>query len=76
MRQLNQQDDDDNLNSDLDESESEEDEAETDNLILCQYEKVSRIKNKWKCVLKDGVINVNGKDYLFNKVFFHLRSPD
>jgi transcription initiation factor TFIIA large subunit len=51
----------------LDESESEEEEIETDNIILCQYEKVSRIKNKWKTVLKDGVIHVNGKDYLFNR---------
>lgn len=25
------------------------------------------MKNKWKCVLKDGMIHVNGKDYLFAK---------
>lgn len=28
---------------------------------------VARVKNKWKCVLKDGMIHVNGKDYLFSK---------
>ncbi|ELU35575.1 TFIIA domain-containing protein [Rhizoctonia solani AG-1 IA] len=28
---------------------------------------VQRVKNKWKCVLKDGMIHVNGKDYLFMK---------
>ncbi len=28
---------------------------------------VARVKNKWKCVLKDGMIHVNGKDYLFAK---------
>eukprot|EP00842_Homolaphlyctis_polyrhiza_P002876 jgi/Hompol1/358/HPOL_001091-RA len=41
--------------------------AEVSNLLLCQFEKVQRVKNKWKCALKDGVINVNGKDYLFSK---------
>jgi hypothetical protein len=56
------------INSDLDDEDSEDENVETDHLILCQYEKVSRIKNKWKCVLKDGVVNINGKDYLFNKV--------
>jgi hypothetical protein len=58
---------DENLGSDLDESESDNEEVETANLILCQYEKVSRVKNKWKCVFKDGVVHVNGKDYLFNR---------
>lgn len=41
--------------------------APTDHLILCQYEKVSRIKNKWKCILKDGVVNINGRDYMFSR---------
>jgi transcription initiation factor TFIIA large subunit len=50
----------------LDEEEDEEAE-QTDHIILCQFEKVTRIKNKWKCILKDGIMNINGKDYLFNK---------
>lgn len=25
------------------------------------------MKNKWKCVLKDGMVHINGKDYLFAK---------
>ena len=29
--------------------------------------KVQRVKNKWKTVFKDGMIHVNGKDYLFAK---------
>ncbi|KAJ7126692.1 transcription factor IIA, alpha/beta subunit-domain-containing protein [Mycena epipterygia] len=38
---------------------------ETD-IVFCTYDhKVARVKNKWKCVLKDGVIHTNGKDYLF-----------
>ena len=28
---------------------------------------VQRVKNKWKTVFKDGMIHVNGKDYLFAK---------
>lgn len=31
------------------------------------YLKVARVKNKWKCVLKDGMVHVNGRDYLFAK---------
>jgi len=61
---------DDNINSDLDDDDDDDDdndENEPEHLILCQYEKVTRIKNKWKCSLKDGIINVNGKDYLFQK---------
>ncbi|KAJ3100469.1 transcription factor IIA subunit alpha [Phlyctochytrium planicorne] len=61
------EDEEDGIDSDLDDDESDEEEKEYDHIILCQYEKVSRIKNKWKCVLRDGIINVNGKDYLFNK---------
>ncbi|KAG6820806.1 hypothetical protein H0H93_011100 [Arthromyces matolae] len=61
------------INSDLDDSDTEgEEEAEegiageTD-IVFCTYDKVARVKNKWKCVLKDGMIHVNGKDYLFAK---------
>ncbi|KAF8971098.1 transcription factor IIA, alpha/beta subunit [Flammula alnicola] len=61
------------INSDLDDSdtEGEDDEEEgaagdTD-IVFCTYDKVARVKNKWKCVLKDGMIHINGKDYLFAK---------
>ncbi|KAG6920158.1 hypothetical protein DXG01_004924 [Tephrocybe rancida] len=61
------------INSDLDDSDTEgEEEAEegaageTD-IVFCTYDKVARVKNKWKCILKDGMIHVNGKDYLFAK---------
>ncbi|KAF8692093.1 Transcription factor IIA, alpha/beta subunit, partial [Rhizoctonia solani] len=36
---------------------------------------VQRVKNKWKCVLKDGMIHVNGKDYLFMKCNGQHHSP-
>ena len=46
-------------------------------LLKCCYCKVARVKNKWKCILKDGMIHVNGRDYLFAKctgyaTSFHL----
>ncbi|KAG0041355.1 transcription factor IIA subunit alpha [Gryganskiella cystojenkinii] len=58
--------DDADLGSDLDDSDGEIDE-ESDNIVLCQYDKVTRTKNKWKCVLKDGIMLINGRDYLFHK---------
>jgi len=49
-------------------SEEGPDEAfETDNVIICQYEKVTRVKNKWKIFLKDGIMSCNGKDFVFNR---------
>ncbi|KAM6502100.1 transcription factor IIA alpha/beta subunit [Amanita muscaria] len=61
------------INSDLDDSDTEgEEEAEegtvgeTD-IVFCTYDKVARVKNKWKCILKDGMIHINGRDYLFAK---------
>jgi len=62
--------DDDEINSDLDDTDEEDGNAEgeeTQNIILCMYDKVTRTKNKWKCQLKDGIMSVNGKDYLFQK---------
>ncbi|BFZ56990.1 transcription factor IIA subunit alpha [Savitreella phatthalungensis] len=35
--------------------------------ILCLYDKVQRVKNKWKCILRDGLVTVHGKDYAFTK---------
>lgn len=86
-----EEDDEDAINSDLDDSEDENDEDQVDDeglghIMLCTYDKVQRVKNKWyissatrlghlqnannhyrKCVLKDGVLTVNGKEYVFHK---------
>ncbi|KAI0158215.1 transcription factor IIA, alpha/beta subunit [Xylariaceae sp. FL1272] len=63
--------DEDAINSDLDDPddviENDDDDDEAGQIMLCMYDKVQRVKNKWKCVLKDGVLNVNGKDYVFHK---------
>lgn len=61
------------INSDLDDSDTEgEEDAEEggageSDIVFCTYDKVARVKNKWKCILKDGMIHINGKDYLFAK---------
>lgn len=34
--------------------------------VLCY--KVTRTKSRWKCILKDGIMHINNKDILFNKV--------
>ncbi|KTW26311.1 hypothetical protein T552_02797 [Pneumocystis carinii B80] len=62
--------DSDSINSDLDsETNSNPDDLpehdDDGQLVLCLYEKVQRTKNKWKCVLKDGIVGMGGKDYLF-----------
>ncbi|KAK8016433.1 hypothetical protein PG993_014622 [Apiospora rasikravindrae] len=66
-----EEDDDEAINSDLDDSDDNGDEEDDDEdggqIMLCMYDKVQRVKNKWKCVLKDGVLSVNGKDYVFHK---------
>jgi hypothetical protein len=41
-------------------SDSDEGE-ETENLILCQYETVKRVKSRYKCSFKDGVAHVSGR---------------
>ncbi|KAF4986876.1 hypothetical protein FDECE_15728 [Fusarium decemcellulare] len=67
-----EEDDDDAINSDLDDPEEDRDDDDVDddslgNIMLCMYDKVQRVKNKWKCTLKDGVLTVNGKEYVFHK---------
>ncbi|XP_055335614.1 transcription initiation factor IIA subunit 1-like isoform X2 [Paramacrobiotus metropolitanus] len=38
-----------------------------DNVVVCQYEKVSRTRNKWKLHLKSGMCSLNGREYIFHK---------
>ncbi|KDQ07166.1 hypothetical protein BOTBODRAFT_149315 [Botryobasidium botryosum FD-172 SS1] len=64
------------IGSDLDDDDSDEDDdvdgagnsgEGAQDIVFCTYDKVQRVKNKWKCVLKDGMIHINGRDYLFAK---------
>jgi len=76
-------DDDDDIDPDGDDDEGVEEEPlgseddisdedasdlfETDNVVVCQYDKITRARNKWKFHLKDGIMNLNGKDYVFQR---------
>lgn len=62
----------DDINSDLDddldsENSDDEDIDQEGQIMLCLYDKVQRVKNKWKCNLKEGVANINGRDYVFQR---------
>jgi len=65
------EDDEDAINSDLDDPDElagdPDADADTDQAMLCTYDKVQRVKNKWKCTLKDGILKVDGKEYVFHK---------
>lgn len=56
------------LNSEDDVSDEEPgDLFDTDNIVVCQYDKIIRNRNKWKFYLKDGIMNLSGQDYVFQK---------
>ncbi|XP_061545278.1 TFIIA-alpha and beta-like factor [Phycodurus eques] len=40
---------------------------DSENVIVCQYDKIHRSKNRWKFHLKDGVMCYGGRDYVFSK---------
>jgi transcription initiation factor TFIIA large subunit len=61
------EDDEDAINSDLDDPDDlvgDDHEAEdaVGQVMLCTYDKVQRVKNKWKCTLKDGILTTGGKE--------------
>ncbi|KAI6804542.1 hypothetical protein KC361_g46 [Hortaea werneckii] len=74
------EDDENAINSDLDDSDedpinaADDDDEEHGDTILCTYDKVQRVKNKWKCTLKDGVMSVGGKEWVFHKGMGEKRS--
>ena len=55
------------ITSDLDDPDDnviaeEEDDEGNGQIMVCTYDKVARVKNKWKCTLKDGVLTTGGKE--------------
>ena len=61
---------DDELLSSLSSESNEQEEAK--DFLLAQYEKVHRIRNKWKIIFIDAILRLNGKEYLFEKVVGEL----
>lgn len=63
------EEDEDAINSDLDDPDenegvNDEDEDNNGEVMVCLYDKVQRVKNKWKCTLKDGILSTGGKEYV------------
>lgn len=56
-----------NEDDDLDGTIEGEDRCQTQHVVYAQFEKVTRAKNKWKCILKDGIMHLNGSDLLFSR---------
>lgn len=64
--------DSDDINSDLDDEldseKSDDDDVDQEGrIMLCLYDKVQRVKNKWKCSLKEGIANIEGRDFVFQR---------
>merc|ERR1739838_309706 len=36
---------------------------DTDNVVVCQYDKIHRTKSRWKFNLKVGIMSLNGRDH-------------
>ena len=73
--------DEDAINSDLDDpndnvGEEEEDDESAGQIMLCTYDKVQRVKNKWKCTLKDGVLTTNGKEFVLVPPLWRIVGAD
>lgn len=45
---------------------------EIKDFLYTKYEKVHRVKSKWKCNFKDAVLQINGKEYIFDKIVGEL----
>lgn len=65
--ELKEEADEDAINSDLDDPDDlvaeDHDADEMDGqVMLCTYDKVQRVKNKWKCTLKDGILTTGGRE--------------
>jgi transcription initiation factor TFIIA large subunit len=65
--EVKEEDPEDAINSDLDDPDDDLNDGDNsdDDMVdymLCTYDKVQRVKNKWKCTLKDGILTTNKKE--------------
>lgn len=51
--------------STLSEEDDEEESIESTNCLIALFDKVSRIKSRWRCQLRHGIFHIEGRDYLF-----------
>jgi len=52
---------------DVTDEEAPSDLFDTENVVVCKYDKISRLRMRWKLKLMDGVMHLNGRDYVFQK---------
>ena len=53
--------------------ENDEIEDEYHDFLISQFEKVHRIKDRWKVIFKDVIINCNGKELIIDKISGELK---
>ncbi|VDO09430.1 unnamed protein product [Rodentolepis nana] len=64
-----EEEEDEPLNSGDDVSDEDAEELfQSENLVVCQYDRVSRCRSKWRFWLHDGVMKIRGRDRLFHKM--------
>jgi transcription initiation factor TFIIA large subunit len=39
-----------------------------ENFLLCLYEKVHRTRNKWRCTFQNGILHVEGQEFVLGKI--------
>jgi transcription initiation factor TFIIA large subunit len=64
---VKEEDPDDAINSDLDDpdddlNDGDNSDDEMVDYMLCTYDKVQRVKNKWKCTLVNGILTTNKRE--------------
>jgi len=48
-------------------SPSADETFDCENILICMYDKITRNKNQWKIILKEGIMNLRGVDHVFWK---------
>lgn len=54
------------LDSEDSDDEDADDDEEAENIILAQHDRVKK-GPKWKVILREGIVSIRGREYLFNK---------
>ena len=49
-------------------STQEEQPDPKENFLLCLYEKVHRTRNKWRCTFQNGILHVDGQEFILGKI--------
>lgn len=50
------------------EADEDSEEESGGNMLLCLYDKVHRVRNKWRCQFKDAVLKVYGREFCLNRL--------